>query len=276
MSVTDAQFRIVVAVGGLLLMATIASVRFCGSVALPPKPPPVASQRESQFASPEIYKDFLASDSKFAGVPTPTLADMSRKIEFRSDDKRHVLEVGHKPIEVAGLSLSAQRKDRALVLQIENVAGTTLAYTVVSTPFPDSSACSNARSLPHNAMVVEAHKTETRVECVWRAETAIVVTRVETAELSPLSAWYLSMVPPSVVGIEDRVARAHLPPEKGERCSPVVAQSVRNGLERGQIGWRDLIDFYARHRCATYQFHSGYRALKSDGELPIPAVAPTR
>jgi hypothetical protein len=52
-----------------------------------------------------------------------------------------------------------------------------------------------------------------------------------------------------------------------------VPQAVRSGLERGEIGWRDLIDFYARHRCQTYQFPLLYRAFKIDGERPVPAVS---
>jgi hypothetical protein len=51
-----------------------------------------------------------------------------------------------------------------------------------------------------------------------------------------------------------------------------MPQVVRSGLENGRIGWRDLVDFYARHRCQTYEFPIAYRALKSDGERPIPAV----
>ena len=47
---------------------------------------------------------------------------------------------------------------------------------------------------------------------------------------------------------------------------------VRNGLDRGDLQWRDLVDFYARHRCQTYQFPVSYKALKQDGERPIPAV----
>jgi hypothetical protein len=52
-----------------------------------------------------------------------------------------------------------------------------------------------------------------------------------------------------------------------------VSQAVRSGLEQGQIGWRDLVDFYARHRCPTYRFPSSYRAFRSDGERQVPDIA---
>ncbi|MGE0867488.1 MAG: hypothetical protein AB7P03_02920 [Kofleriaceae bacterium] len=277
MSVTDAQFRIGVAAAGVVMVATMAAVRFCGSIPLPDKPaPPSRSPVQSQFASPVVYQDFLAKDAAFAGVATPTLEQMSRKLAFRADEARHVIEPGQPPLTLAGLELSAQKKDRSLVLAIRNVTDTALAYTVVSTPAPNSSACASARPTALNAMALTPGETVTRVECVWRTNTAIVVSRVETAEVLPLQAWYLSMVPPTKVGIPERVARAHQPPPKTELCSPVMAQALRTGLERGQIVWRDLVDFFARHRCATYQFPLNYRAFRSDNERPIPAVAPSR
>ena len=101
---------------------------------------------------------------------------------------------------------------------------------------------------------------------------AIIISKVETIEVPPLSAWYLSQVPPSVMGIDDRLSRGHRGVTGGGTCSPVVPQVVRTSLERGEIGWRDLADFYARHRCQSYVFPASYRALKKDGELTIPFV----
>jgi hypothetical protein len=82
----------------------------------------------------------------------------------------------------------------------------------------------------------------------------------------------LSQVPPTVVGIEERIARGHRGVQTGESCSSMLSQVVRTGIDRGDIGWRDLVDFYSRHRCQTYQFPPSYRALKSDGERALPAV----
>jgi hypothetical protein len=88
----------------------------------------------------------------------------------------------------------------------------------------------------------------------------------------PLSSYYLSRTPPTLVGIDDRIARGHRDMATGDRCSTVISQVVRSGMDRGDIAWRDLVDFYARHRCQSYPFPSSYRALKSDGERAIPAV----
>ncbi|MBC7978384.1 MAG: hypothetical protein H7138_25650, partial [Myxococcales bacterium] len=186
---------------------------------------------------------------------------------------RHVLEVDAPVLELAGLRLRAVRVNEGLALEIANATGATIAYDVVTTPMP-SAGCDSAPWLAFNAMTLPRDQTETRVECRWRDGIALAVTRVETLELAPLAAWYLNHVPPAVVGIEPRIARGHHAPDSAGRCASTLPQSVRSGLERGEIGWRDLADFYARHRCETYHFPLGYRAFDSDGARELPAVDP--
>jgi hypothetical protein len=277
--ITDEQFRIGVGVAGIALVAGIAAVRFGGGVSLPAKSPPPADPLGTSselltrsVASPAVYQDFLARDAAAAGVPVPTMDEMSRKLPYRIDGERRVLEVGRAPIEVAGVRLRAVHREDALALEIANGTNADLAYEVVTVPVPAGN-CTGATAVPFNAMTVARGRSETRVECVWRTGIALAVLRVETLEVPPLSAWYLSFVPPSVVGIDARVARAHLPPDTGERCRLVVPQALRSGLERGEIGWRDLMDFYARHRCQSYQFPLTYRAFRTDAERIVP-VAP--
>lgn len=224
------------------------------------------------MASPSVYKDFLAADASAAGVRTPTVEEMGRKLVYRVDEGRHLLEVGQPAIEIAGVKLRADQSGDALVLQIDNTTMSDLGYLVVTSVTPNVSGCESARVLPFNAMVLTKGASETRVECVFRPGTAIAVTRVETVELQPLSAWYLALVPPRMVGIEERIARGHQAPDRGDRCSLTMSQAVRSGLESGEIGWRDLVDFFARHRCATYRFPISYRAFRVDGEHELPAV----
>lgn len=286
MVISDGQFRASVVVGGILLVASITAVRFCGSVALPPKPPPPATAaiaHESQAellsrgaASPAVYRDFLAKDAAAAGVGTPTIEEMSRAFPYQRDDGRHVLEVGEPPIALAGLELRAIRTGDAIGLEIRNRGAGELAYHIATSPTPNVPGCSAAAPLPFDAMVLGKGELETRVECVWRDGMSIVVTRVESMALPPLAAWYLGQVPPAVVGIEDRIARGHRGIRTREPCAPMVGQAVRSGLEREEIGWRDLADFYARHRCQTYQFPLEYRAFKTDGERSVPVSATDR
>jgi hypothetical protein len=277
-SITDTQFRLGVGVVGMTLVVGLTAVSFCGSVSLPPKPAPLAgpSGTSSELltkssASPVAYLDFLARDAAAAGVPVPALEDMSRTLPYRVDGARHVLEVGAPPIEIAGVRLRALHLAEGLGLEIENATGADVAYNVVTSPIPATRP--STALVPFNAMTIAKGGRETRVEFLWRDGIALAVTRVETFEVAPLSAWYLSHVPPSVVGIELRLSRAHQPPADAVRCAFAQSQTVRSGLERGEIGWRDLVDFYARHRCQTYQFPPKYRALNTDGERTMPAVA---
>lgn len=276
---SDQQFRIGVLAGAVALVAVITYLRFCGSIDLPPKPPPPSGPSGTQTqllsastASPSVYQGFLDSDAAAAGVRAPTIEEMSRKLPYRVDEGRHVLEPGQPPIEVAGLRLRLERTSGQVVMVIENLLGADAAYAVSTTPSTGANACASARPLPFNAMVIAKGTSERRTECAWRDGMSIIVTRVETLELTPLSAWYVSQVPPEVVGIEPRIARGHRGVEAKETCSPVVSQAVRTGLDRGDIGWRDLVDFYARHRCQTYQFPARYRAFKTDNERTVPAA----
>jgi hypothetical protein len=278
-SITDTQFRVGVGLAGIALVAGITAVRFCRSVSLPAKPAPPTSPSGTSSelltrssASPAVYQDFVARDAAAAGVRTPTIEELSRKLPYRVDEARHVLVVGQPPLEVAGVRLRAVHIADTIALEVANATESDIAYDVVSAPIP-AVGCNSAPVQPFNAMTIRRERSETRVECFWRDGIALAVTRVETVEVAALSAWYLDHVPPSIVGIQPRVARGHKVAEVTERCSPVLPQAVRSGLERGEIGWRDLVDFYARHRCQTYQFPLSYRAFKSDSERSVPALS---
>ncbi len=281
-AMSDQQFRAGVGLAGIVLVAIITVVRFCGSMSLPPKsqPPHVVGKTESQIlstksgASPAEYEEFLAKDALSLGVRTPSIADMSKKLVYRVDEARHVLEVGQPAIELAGLRIVAMHTDEAIDLKIENRTSFDVAYQVVSTPVPAAGNCNSARPLPFNAMVIAKGQSETRTECAWHDGIAIAVTKVETLELTPIESFYIEQVSPLAVGIEDRIAHGHHVDGSVELCSEIVPQVVRSGLDRGEIGWRDLIDFYARHRCRTYLFPSTYRAFKSDGEQQLPVITP--
>ena len=283
MAISDAQFRIGVVGAAAVLAASITLVRFCGSVSLPPAPTSATTARTSSTtntsqvmdesnASPVVYQDFLAKDAASAGIAVPSYDDMTRKLLYRSDEGRQILHVGAKPIDMAGLRLQAVRSGDAIALEIQNLTKADLGYLVATEPSPNIAGCSSVGALPFNAMVIAKGERETRVECVYRANLAIVVTRVETVELAPMQAWYLGQVSPRTVGIEDRIGRGHRMPKTKDRCISLVSQAVRTGLENGEIGWRDLVDFYARHRCQTYAFPATYRALTADGQRQIPAT----
>src|SRR4029079_7040489 len=100
---SDLQFRLGVVAIALVLITSITSLRFCGSVPLPPKlPPPAPKGTQSELFSkstttPTIYKGFLDKYASLAGVRAPTIEEMSKKLPYRSDEARHVLELGQPP-----------------------------------------------------------------------------------------------------------------------------------------------------------------------------------
>ena len=277
-AMTDQQFQLGVAGGGIALVAVLVNLRFCGGVPpLPTKPPApeVASGTQSQLmersaASPQVYLDYLVKDATQAGVPSPTHEEMSRKLPYRVDEARHVLEVGQPAIELAGLKLRVVKGIESFNLEITNTTGSNAAYEIVTEPIPNASSCSKAPPLQLNVLVIEKNATETRVECTWHEGMALAVKKVETLEIGALQSYYLSQVPPEFVGIDPRIARSHHGVENKQGCGN-RAGSVVTGIDRGEITWRDLVDFYVRHRCQTYHFPATYRALTSDGQRPIPA-----
>jgi hypothetical protein len=276
---SDSQFRLGTLAGAFVLVALIVYLRFCGSMSLPTKPPPPTgpsgTQREllnKSAGSKSVYKSFLDSDAQNAGLSAPSVTDMTKALSYHVEEKRHELEPGKPPIDLAGLRLHLERSGDQVILVIENKLDSDVAYNVVTMASSGSSQCKSASPLPFNAMVISKGSTERRTECIWRDGMSIIVSKVETMEVLPLSAWYLSQVPPQQVGIEDRIARGHRGVQTAEVCSPITATVVRTGLDRGDLGWRDLVDFYARHRCQTYPFPITYRALKHDNERAIPAV----
>jgi hypothetical protein len=56
-------------------------------------------------------------------------------------------------------------------------------------------------------------------------------------------------------------------------CRLYQSAEIDNDLRSGLTSWRDLIDFYARHRCKTYTFPSRYRALMPGGTISLPSVS---
>ena len=259
-------------------MVALTVLRFCGSVSLPPKPPVpiVASGTETQMlaktgVSPQVYLDFLSKDATQAGIPAPTLEEMSRKLPYRVDEARHVLEVGRPAVELAGLKLRVVKGIDSFNLEITNTTGSNAAYEIVTEPIPNASSCTKASPLQLDVMVIAKNATETRVECTWHDGISLAVKKVETLELNAMQSYYMSQVPPDFVGIDYRIGRAHHGVMNRQGCGN-RAGSVLTGIDRGEITWRDLVDFYSRHRCQTYHFPAAYRAFAADGQRALPAV----
>jgi hypothetical protein len=249
-------------------------------VSLPAKPPPpadtLAASQEVLRRSTQTESGWVASldkDALAAGVEAPTPQAMSKKLVMRADEGTRTLAPGEPAIDAAGLRLSAVESGGTLALVIENRATSDLAYRVVTRVRPDG-GCGRRDVDAYNANVVARGGREVRSECAYRGGMSLEISRVESIELSPLSAFYVSKVPPRALGADARLAVGHEPdlPGGAQVCNIAVSQALRAGLDSGAIQWRDLVDFYARHRCETYQFPLQYRAFVRDGERPLPAA----
>jgi hypothetical protein len=281
----DLNFKLIVAAIAAVLVGLLTFLRFCGELSLPPKPPPPAATslgRASDIMSetsgtPAAWRASLAKDAEQAGLPAPDPDELARAFPFQLDAKPRTLAIGDS-MQAAGLELTLSvltdpdTGEKSVILEIENLGRSELAYQVVTRPGVNPAACHRRRILVHDAMVLGARARERRSECGYRDDIEIYVDRVETVELPRLSAWYVSRVPPSAVSLDTRLHKGHKPSSGAAPCNVLMSQAIRGGLEAGTIEWRDLVDFFARHRCDTYQFPQGYKAFKRDRERPLPAM----
>jgi hypothetical protein len=274
----------IVAVGAA---TAIAVVRFFGDVPMPPRPPPpepgavdARATLAAASASEEAWRSFLEQDARAAGVSTPTPEQMARPLVFRSEPNAKVLAPGDGPLEVAGLRLDVKvvadndGPGKLLVLGITNQTEHDLGYLVATSPQPGGAACNTRTLLLHDAMVVVRGGSIERSECSYVPGMKLQIDRVETAEVEGLESVYLSQVPPTAVGADPLLAKAHRPllPSGILPCNLALSQLLRTAIENGSVRWRDLVDFYARHRCTTYRFPMEYRALEKQGERSLPAA----
>jgi hypothetical protein len=279
-------FRIGTTIAAVGAAAVIAVVRFFGDVPMPPRPaPPELGADDSKAAlaaatgSEEAWRSFLEQDARAAGVPTPSPEQMSKPLVFRSDRAAKVLAPGDPPVDVAGLRLEVKviadndGPDKLLALEITNTADHDLGYLVVTRPQPGGTACNTRTLLVHDAMVVARRDTLERSECGYLPGMKLEIDRVETVEVDGLQSVYLSRVPPTAVGADPLLAKAHRPhlPNGILQCNLAISQLLRSSIEDGTVAWRDLVDFYARHRCDSYRFPMEYRAFEKAGERPLPA-----
>lgn len=271
--------------GAVAICLGVASLRMCGGdIAMPPKPPPPTMTGSAQdvlknaSATHASWRAGIERDAAIVGVPAPGDDAMAKKLLYRVDEEARVLAPGEGSIEAAGLRLTAStepeegRNRKALLLTIENLTDSDLAYHVVSVPRPGGAACNDRLLLAHNAIVVGRGEKVVRSECVYRDGMSLALERVETVALPPLSSAYVSRLPPAAVGADARLSRGHRPalPSGMTVCTTVASQTVRADIESGATTWRDLVDYYARHSCANYQFPEGYRAFEKDGAQSLP------
>jgi hypothetical protein len=286
---SDAVFTAGVAVAGAALIVVLSFLRFGAVPALPAKPPPPtidknAVQRmdkESAF----VYKANLEQDADTYGVAKITPEEMAKPFPYEKSDIARKLVPG-KSVEVGVLTLTMrigklERRSRSgamtsehIILKIENTSDHAVAYRVKTSLGADS-ACTAKAPMEQNAIALAAHSSLERSECLSGSGRQLAVLSVEAMQIPPLSYFYLSHLEPQHIGLDGRTTQGHVSP-KGAICTTIPQQLIQIGMDKGTVEWRDVVDFYARHRCETYDFPVGYRAIAEGQTLRLPVTGPTK
>jgi hypothetical protein len=248
-----------------------------------PPPPPSAMINSDMRFSVIYYKALVESDAKSYGTIPPAYDDLCQANpyfdEIRDKQRLHLkapvetrhlrvtLEVSKQTTVIEGHSLSTDH----LVLRIENRTPLYLAYRI-QTSVPEKGKCMMKAEIPHNAIALEPEQTVLRTECLFRKDATIDLNRIEVIELPALSAFYVSRVPPNSTLYDPRTSAGHTPP-RGTMCPQTFSwREIKEGIDKKELGWRDVIDFYARHNCTEYSFFKSYR-YRGDPGAPLPARA---
>jgi hypothetical protein len=277
---SDGSFRLTaLAVCGLVFAGGM-YLRFHADVPMPklpsgPAPASAATLRSLDF-SVNVYRALVEKDAVEAGVPVPGTDELEQLFPYDVAEPRHLLTAFGAAFETRDLVISLRVEPPAnggdqLVLRIENKTDRHVAYHVDTRPSDDAHFCVYKIDIPHDAMALAPHEVINRTECGLRpgAPASLWVDRVETMIVPALSYHYVSRLFPAHIGLDVRATRGHVPP-KGAICTDIPEQAIRRGIEKGEVSWRDVVDFYARESCAKFIFPVGYRAFTKAGERPLP------
>ena len=274
----------------LVLLAGATAYRFDDDFAakLPPLPPKptVADAKEvlrSRDFSPAMYRAFVEQDAQAAGVPAPPGGVPDRPFDYETSSQSVVLKPGERARDMGRLRLSVyvenlnatstsgSYRTKHLVLRIENRTDEYLAYQIATRPKGGAQMCGYKGDLAHNAIALAPHESVERTECLFRESMNLAVERTETLAVPPFSYHYVSRLHPPHLGMDTRATRGHRA-SQGAPCLDIPEQTIRVGLDKGQVTWRDVVDFYARHRCETYLFPVGYRAFTRPAQYRLPVA----
>jgi hypothetical protein len=251
-----------------------------------PKPPPVMETAMTGAVkySPTIYRALLEQDARAFGIPPVSATQISTPNPYFEEWKGHrrlksgaSMDTPHLRLTVliekqqGGSSQGQIFKVDHLVLRIENLTPSYLAYRV-ETDVTSRQKCAGKGEIPHNAIAIEPGEVIQRTECLYWTDQSVDITHIEVIEMPALSAYYVSRLPPALILYDPRTSAGHQPP-RGKLCAQTFSwREIREGADRGDLGWRDVIDYYARHNCDEYTFFSSYH-YRVRADEPLPARA---
>jgi hypothetical protein len=246
-----------------------------------PPPPPEAMMNGELRYSPVVYRAQIEQDARRFGVPIPLPGEMEAPFLYLAEQTSSRKLTPKAPIETqhVRLSLDVEKREASvegqryrsehLVLRIENRTAKNLAYRII-TSVPDARKCNSKGDIPHNALILAPHQILRRSECLYRGAASLDVDGIEIIELPPLAAVYVGKLPAIPALYDRRTASGHVP-DKGNTCPQTFSwREIRDGVDRKELSWKDVIDFYARHTCDEYAFFRTYR-FRTDAAAPLPA-----
>ena len=281
----DGRFRAVVVGAAVVVTAALLFARFGYDIdlpAMPPKPPgPLEKARSAAdrvSGSESAYRQRVARDARSFGVDTAP-EEMERAFAYRREEPGATLYPGDErdALDVAGLRLRLEvepvpRSHRQqMVLSIENTLEKPVAYRVATRPTAGTRTCRHKHSLPHDAIALAPGATARRSECTFEPGWGLEIRSVEIVELPELGYFYVSQLRPRYLGLSGRTSAAHRPAQ-GAPCDLLLAATVTRALERGELSWRDAVDFYARHDCRHFTLPADYEAFDADGARRLPVT----
>jgi len=293
------QYRIAIGVLGFLLFLGLVRLRFCYTPSVPDKPrkPKVVVTRSDSIktlregkADPKVYLGQTRTDAQNAGVKQPTADDMTAVFKYTATRPNAQLSpTGRNSIESAGLRIEVTRRTHrrrsVLVLAIENPSKDRyMAYRVHTRPTRGGAAirgemkfCARRQAalIGHNAVAIRPNQTIARTECIYKRGMGLEILEIETMVIPPVSYFYVSKLLPTSIGVEARETAKHSLPEGAGKdfCKLISSSSIVRQIERKQITWRQLIDYFARHNCSVYrQFPEEYKPFKRNDARSLPVM----
>lgn len=284
--VTPIHLFLGLTVVSLVVMLVSTCSMFSATGPLPPPRPPPPNVEKSAVLSYRykegFFKALVVEDAKKLGVKgfsfKKLVAPNRHFVEFTGSQ---LMRPGSK-LETRHLSIEAQKRrifvgdvghgyrGDHLVLIIANRTARPLAY-VVSTSARGK--CGSKGVMPHNALAIKAGGKVMRTECLLTSGTQVRVKRVEVLEITPLGYYYVSRLDPGHLQLPSRTSRGHEIPGGLQPCRLLPWRRIKAGMRRGDVTWRDVIDFYARHSCDEYTFFTEY-GYDRKGPARLPAVPP--
>ena len=269
------------------MIALVSTLRVGLAKELPPKPPmPDLGTSNLEALSKKLintsdsYFQYLLDDSKSFNLDKVVDSIVMTKVFPYKIDKDTKELVPNKAVRVGPLAITltkakaGSQTKHAWDLIVENKTRHYLAYNVQTELSLSLKQCrlKGATTLKHNAIVLRPREKIRRSECQSLKPVKIKVAKVESMKVPEISYFYLSAVPPKSLALDLRTSIGHDTGSSIFKCSMVSRVSLTRDIKNKKVGWRDLIDFYGRHRCKSYSYVRGYKAFDSDNQTPLPAA----